>query len=312
MPRFCSFGAYVPHRVVSNADLARQLSCTPDWIREMSGIEERRFAEDEETVIDMGFAAARQCLERASVLAEQVGMLIVASGSGDRRFPGPACSIAARLGLKQTPALDVPMASAGSLFGMSIASRLTAAYGRILVIGTEKMSTLAVREPLDKNIAILFGDGAGACLITAARGETKIIDSVLHTDGNFAEDLRLGHTGPFEMNGRSVITQAWRKIPAAISEVLERNHKIAAEVEIFLMHQANQNLIDRVARSLHVPSKKFFSNIARYGNTSSASMLIAASEWFALGGPQPGAAICFAGFGAGFHWGSLLAVNDGG
>ena len=298
--------------MVTNADLACRLDCSAEWIREMSGIEERRFADDEETVVDMGFTAATECLHRAGTLPEQVGMIIVASGSADRRFPGPACSIAARLGLKQTPALDVPMASAGSLFGMSIASRLTTAYGRILVIGAEKMSTIAIREPLDKNIAILFGDGAGACLITSARGSTKIVDSVLHTDGSFAEDLRLGHTGPFEMNGRSVITQAWRKIPAAISEVLERNQKLAAEVEIFLMHQANQNLIDRVARSLHVPSKKFFSNIARYGNTSSASMLIAASEWFGQGNPKPGAAICFAGFGAGFHWGAVLAVNDGG
>jgi 3-oxoacyl-[acyl-carrier-protein] synthase-3 len=307
VPRLLSFGAYLPRRVITNADLACRLGIAADWIREMSGIEERRFAEDDESVADMGVAAANDCLDKAGIQADQLGMIIVASGSGDRRFPGPACTIAARLGLNQTPALDVPMASAGALFGMSIASRLTAAYGHILVIGAEKMSTLAMRDPLDKNIAILFGDGAGACLITSGRGPAKIVDSVLHTDGAFAEDLRLGYTGPFEMNGRSVITQAWRKIPAAISELLERNQKSAAEVEVFLMHQANQNLIDRVARSLHVPSKKFFSNIARYGNTSSASMLIAASEWFAQKNPAPGAAICFAVFGAGFHWGALLA-----
>ncbi len=303
-----SFGAYLPSRVVTNSDMACQLGCTADWIREMSGIEERRFAAEDESVVDMGLAAANECLQRADILPEQLGMLIVASGSGDRRFPGPACTIAARLGLKQTPALDVPMASAGSLVGMSLASRLTSAYGHVLVIGTEKMSTLAIREPLDKNIAILFGDGAGACLISPEGGRLKIVDSVLHTDGSYAEDLRLGHNGPFEMNGRSVITQAWRKIPAAISEVLERNQKAASDVEIFLMHQANQNLIDRVARSLQVPSKKFFSNIARYGNTSSASMLIAASEWFSQGEPAVGQAICFAAFGAGFNWGALLAV----
>jgi 3-oxoacyl-[acyl-carrier-protein] synthase-3 len=306
--RLFSFGSYLPDKVVTSETLACRLGCTADWIREMSGIDQRRFAADEESVVDMGVAAARDCLERAGVLPEQLGMIIVASGSGDRRFPGPACTIAARLGLKETPALDMPMASAGSLVGMSLASRLVGTYHRVLVIGTEKMSTLAIREPLDKNVAILFGDGAGACLITSGRGSLRIVDSALHTDGSFAEDLRLGYDGPFQMNGRSVITQAWRKIPAAISEVLERNHKLAAEVEIFLMHQANQNLIDRVARSLHVPSKKFFSNIARYGNTSSASMLIAAAEWFAHKDPAPGAAICFAAFGAGFNWGALLAV----
>lgn len=274
----------------------------------MSGIDERRFAADDESVADMGVAAARDCLERAEILPEQVGLIIVASGSGERRFPGPACTIASRLGLKETPAIDVPMASAGSLVGMSLASRMVSAYHRVLVIGTEKMSTLAIREPLDKNIAILFGDGAGACLITSGRGPVRIVDSTLHTDGSFAQDLRLEYDGPFLMNGRSVITQAWRKIPAAISEVLERNHRSASDVEVFLMHQANQNLIDRVARSLHVPSKKFFSNIGRYGNTSSASMLIAAAEWFAVKEPAAGAAICFAAFGAGFNWGALLAV----
>src|SRR5271165_258129 len=156
---------------------------------------------------------------------------------------------------------------------MSLASRLAAHYGRILLIGTEKMSTLATREPLDKNIAILFGDGAGACLVTADLGPLQIVDSVLHSDGAFAEDLRLGYTGPVAMNGRSVITQAWRKIPSAILELLTRNGKAAPEIEVFLMHQANQNLIDRVARSLEVPAGMFYSNIGRYGNTSSASML---------------------------------------
>jgi 3-oxoacyl-[acyl-carrier-protein] synthase-3 len=274
----------------------------------MSGIEERRFAAPDETVVDMGVAAAQDCLTRAGIAADQLGMIFVASGSGNRRFPGPACTIAARLGLNHTPVLDLPMASAGSLFGMSLASQLVAVYGTILVIGAEKMSTLATREPLDKNITILFGDGAGACLISSAAGPVQIVDSVLNTDGAYAEDLRLGYSGPFEMNGRSVITQAWRKVPAAIQELLERNRWTASEIQIFLMHQANQNLIDRVARSLSVAPDKFFSNIARYGNTSSASMLIAASEWFSQTTPTAGAAICFAAFGAGFNWGALLAV----
>ena len=310
MAHLLSFGAYLPERIVANADLAGPLKCSSEWIREMSGIEERRFAAEDESVVDMGVAAAHDCLQRAGIMADDLDMILVASGSGDRRFPGPACTIAARLGLNQTPSLDIPMASAGSLFGMSVASRMAAGYKRILVIGAEKMSTLALREPLEKNIAILFGDGAGACLIGSGGGPLKIADSVLHTDGAYAEDLRLGHTGPFEMNGRSVITQAWRKIPAAITEVLERNGKTSAEVSVFLMHQANQNLIDRVARSINVEPDKFFSNIARYGNTSSASMLIAASEWWSGTRPASGSSICFAAFGAGFHWGALLACVE--
>jgi len=192
------------------------------------------------------------------------------------------------------------MASAGALFGMSLASRLTPMYGNILVVAAEKMSSVIGG---DKNTAILFGDGAGACLIGREDGSCRIVDSVLHSDGAFAEDLRLGLNEPIYMNGRSVIMQAARKIPASILEVLERNGMTAPDVDIFLMHQANQNLIDKVAKTIGVDSARFHSNIAIYGNTSSASMLIAASEWW----PNAGKTICFTAFGAGFQWGALLA-----
>jgi 3-oxoacyl-[acyl-carrier-protein] synthase-3 len=198
------------------------------------------------------------------------------------------------------------MASAGSLFGLSLSSRLASFYGNVLVVAAEKMSTILLREPLERGVAALFGDGAGACIVSAQQGLARIVDSVLHSDGAFAEDLKLEYGAPLEMNGRSVILQASRKIPAAIAELLERNHVSAADVEVFLMHQANQNLIDRVAKALGVRPEKFYSNIRRYGNTSSASMLIAAAEWWARGdvASRP---ICFAAFGAGFHWGALLA-----
>ena len=130
---------------------------------------------------------------------------------------------------------------------------------------------------------------------------------MLHTDGAFAEDLKLEFDAPLVMNGRSVIMQASRKIPAVISELLARNQKPASAIEVFLMHQANQNLIDRVARAIDVEPARVYSNIRRYGNTSSASLLIAAAEWWENPGPKPGQLICFAAFGAGFHWGALLA-----
>jgi 3-oxoacyl-[acyl-carrier-protein] synthase-3 len=164
-----------------------------------------------------------------------------------------------------------------------------------------------MREPLERGVAPLFGDGAGACLI-GPDGPVTIIDSVMHSDGAFAEDLRLDFDAPVAMNGRSVILQASRKLPSAIGELLEKNAKSAAAVKVFLMHQANQNLMDRVARALDVDAARFHSNIRRYGNTSSASMLIAASEWWLNPGPAAGDLICFAAFGAGFHWGALLLI----
>lgn len=301
-----AFGAYVPARVVTNRELAGKLNRTPEWILDVSGIEERRYAAAGETVASMAFAAAAQCLERAAMKAGDIGMFLVASGSAERRFPGPAATVAHQLGAAGVPAVDLPMASTGALFGMALAARLVDVYGNILVVASERMSPILEREPLEPGVAMLFGDGAGACIITPGAGSPKIVDAVLHSDGAFAEDLRLEFESPVSMNGRSVILQASRKIPAVISEVLSRNHKPASAVKIFLMHQANQNLIDRVAKALEVEPGKFYSNIRRYGNTSSASMLIAASEWWRDPGPRPGDNICFAVFGAGFHWGALL------
>ena len=296
------FGAYLPSRIVTNAELAARLGCEPGWILDVSGIEERRYAATDESVVTMGVAAAR-----AAMNGEPIGMILVSSGSSERRFPGPASAIAHALELVGIPAIDLPVASAGSLFGMALAAQLSSSYGNVLVIASEKMSTIAMREPLERGVAPLFGDGAGACLIGPEDGPVQILDSVLHSDGAFADDLRLDFEAPLAMNGRSVILQASRKLPSAIAEALAKTGNSAAAVKVFLMHQANQNLMDRVARALAVDTALFHSNIKHYGNTSSASMLIAAAEWWRDPGPAAGDLICFAAFGAGFHWGALLA-----
>ena len=307
MPAILGFGAYLPPRVVPNGELAARLNCDVRWIVDVSGIEERRYAGPEESVASMGVAAAEQCLERAAVKPSDVGMVLVSSGSAERRFPGPATAIAHALGLDGVPAVDLPIASAGSLFGMALAASLAGTHGNILVIASEKMSSIVSHDPLERGVVPLFGDGAGACLIANRNGAAQVIDAVLHSDGTFADDLRLEFGAPLEMNGRSVILQASRKIPTAAAELLRRNGKAVSAVKVFLMHQANQNLMDRVARALGVDAARFYSNIRRYGNTSSASMLIAAAEWWRDPGPNKGDLICFAAFGAGFHWGALLA-----
>jgi 3-oxoacyl-[acyl-carrier-protein] synthase III len=305
-----AFGRYVPSRVVPNAELAARLGCEADWILNASGIAERRWAADQETVVDMAAAAAGDCLHRASLNTTGVGMVIVASGTAGRRFPGPAAETAARLGLAGVPALDVPMASAGSLFGLAMAARFADTCGAVLLIATEKMSAVIETPPLDRNTAILFGDGAGACLIHPSEGRAELREFALHSDGAFADALRLEFGEPIHMDGRTVIMQAARKVPAAIREVLERSGRPADSVAAFLMHQANQNLIVKIAQSIGVAPEKFYSNIASYGNTSSASMLIAASEWTDAGGFHRDDAVVFAAFGAGFHWGAVLAVGS--
>jgi len=305
-----AFGSYLPARVVKNDEIGAMVGSSAEWILNVSGIEERRFAADGETVADMGTRAAEDCLGSAGMTAEDVGILLVASGSAERRFPGPAVSVAHRLGLGGVPAIDLPLASAGSLFGIALGSELAGTYGNVLVVAAEKMSSVVLQRPMNPATSVLFGDGAGACLISADGGAAWIVDSALHTDGAFSEDLKLEFAQPLEMNGRSVILQASRKIPRTIETLLERNGRAAAEIDCFLMHQANQNLIVRIAEALGVEAAKFYSNIRRYGNTSSASMLIAATEWVRQVGFRAGVPVVFATFGAGFHWGALLCVGE--
>ena len=156
------FGRYLPERVVPNAELAARVDRTAEWIENASGICERRFAARSESVADMGVRAAQDCLSRSGVALTSVGLLIVASGSGAVGFPGPAAEIAHRLGLETTPALDLPVASAGSIFALALGMRLAEGHGNVLVVASEKMSALIGDDP---NTAILFGDGAGAVIV---------------------------------------------------------------------------------------------------------------------------------------------------
>jgi 3-oxoacyl-[acyl-carrier-protein] synthase III len=309
MAFIAGFGAYLPSRIAANAEIAARLGCDPGWIVSASGIEERRIAGDDESLVTMGAEAARDCLSRCSMTARDISLAIVATGSSGRRFPAPGAEIAHGLGLGGIPVIDLPMASAGSLYAMALAADLAAAYGPVLVVATEKMSPIVLGSEIHRDTAILFGDGAGAVVIRPDSGVAVIGASCLHSDGAFAGELRLGLTGLLEMNGQAVILQSTRKIPSSIAEVLQKVGLRAEDVDRFILHQANRNLIVRVARTLGVSADRFYCNINRLGNTSSASMLIAAAEWSATGGFSPGKPVVFSAFGAGFHWGALVATG---
>ncbi len=299
-------GCWLPSRVVDNAELAPMVGADPAWLLQATGIEQRRFAGPQDTVATLGIAAARDCLAAADVPASEIGMVIVSSGSAEKRFPGPASTIAAAAGIAGKPAIDLPMASAGSLFALSMAAQFAPRYGHVLVVASEIMSRVVRMDPTGRDTAILFGDGAGACLVSADRGFARIDDFALATDGDFAETLRLDFDAPLYMDGRTIILQAARKMPRIIGELLERNHLKADAVGTYLLHQANLNLITRVAQALGAPDARFFRNIARYGNTSSASMLIAATEWWRAVEKPLRDPIVFAVFGAGLNWGAML------
>lgn len=257
------FGKYLPERVVGNKEMAGLLEVEPAWIQEMSGIETRRFAADGETVASMAVQAGLAALETSGVSASELGLILVASGTSERRFPGPASEVQFRLGAAQAVAIDVPMASAGALFAMVQAALWAPRAGKVLVIAAEKMSTAVLTPPMEKGTAMLFGDGAGACVVDRDQGFARIVDWELASDGSTAADLRLEFGAPVHMNGRVVIMHAARKVPAAIAALLARNAVAAADVRVFLMHQANANLLAKIAQTVGVGVERFFSNIAR-------------------------------------------------
>jgi 3-oxoacyl-[acyl-carrier-protein] synthase-3 len=299
-----AFGRYLPERVVSNDELAAELGIEPTAIVKSCGIEQRRYAAEGETLVGLGCAAALDCLKKAGIGAEAIGFLLVSSGSAEVFCPGPASAMAARLRMANIPAMDVPVASAGSIAALVLADSLAERFGNVLVVATEIMSRRVSRTPEGKDTAMLFGDGAGACLVSQDAGFARIAGVALHADGELAGAISV-HEGRFAMEGMAVIRHASQKLPEVIAEVLAGHGIAATEVEVFLVHQANLRLLERVAKALGVPNERLFTNIQRYGNTSSASLLIAAAEWCPekLKGPMVMAA-----FGSGLTWGALLAV----
>jgi len=301
-----ALGFYGPPGIVTSRELAARVDADPAWLVEATGIEERRFAAPGTSVADLGVLAARDCLENSGIAATEIGLLLVASGSAERRFPGPAAAIGSSLGIAGVPAVDLPIASAGSLFALALAAQLAPVYRNVLVVGAEIMSRVLRLDAAGRDTAILFGDGGGACLVSSESGFAEIRDSLLASDCGFSDALALPWDAPLHMDGRTVILHASRKLPRAISELLDRNGRQPSDIGTYLLHQANRNLITRIANALKVPADRFFSNLDRYGNTSSASLLIAAAEWWRASGEKPAAPVIFAAFGAGFHWGALL------
>jgi 3-oxoacyl-[acyl-carrier-protein] synthase-3 len=301
-----AFGRYLPERIVSNEELAPQLGVTPDWIVGACGIEQRRYAADSQTVADLGLAAAENCLANAGLDPREIGFLIVSSGSPNVFCPGPATEIAFRLGLGSTPAIDLPIASAGSIAALALADSLAPRFGNVLVVATEIMSRRIDRSPEGKDAAILFGDGAGAAVISPSNGFARIAAVALHSNGEKAQAIRVTQGG-FAMEGITVIRLASQLLPAVIQQVLDAASTPASSVAALLIHQANLKLLERVAKVLEIPRDRLFTNIDRYGNTSSASLLIAAAEW-RESTPVLGSPIIFAAFGSGLTYGALLAI----
>ncbi len=305
MAHVLGFGRHLPARVVDSGELAERLGVTREWVLQSCGIEQRRWAAPDETVLDLAERAARPLLTRLGLQASEIGALLVGSGTPERVFPGLSASLARRLDLARVFALDVPLASSGSLVALALALDLCPRYGPVLVVGAEKMSAVLERD-FQKETAILFGDGAGACVVAPGDGPLRLLDARVWTEGAFADSLYLEPGGALRMQGREVILQASRQLPRAVRELLSAHGRAPADVGLFVFHQANLNLLTRVAALLEVGPERLLTNVARYGNTSAASLLIAASEAEDTGRFAPGRLAVLAAFGAGFSCGAAL------
>jgi 3-oxoacyl-[acyl-carrier-protein] synthase-3 len=325
--RITGVGHYVPERVVTNHDLEACMDTSDAWIQERTGIRERRFVRDDETCSDLGVAAAREALATAGRSAADVDFVVFATLSPDYYFPGNSVLLHRKLGLGTAGALDVRNQCTGFVYGLSVADAMirTGTVERALVVGAEVHSAGLRLSTEGRDTAVLFGDGAGAVLLEATDDQhgSRILWHRLHADGRFAEELSLlrpgsshrpwisadmieqGQTFP-HMNGREVFKHAVTRFPEVITEVLALEGVTPDQVDLIIPHQANERITEAVRKRLRLPDDKVYSNIARYGNTTAASIPIALSEAVAAGKVKRGSLVCLAAFGSGFTWAATL------
>jgi 3-oxoacyl-[acyl-carrier-protein] synthase III len=301
-------GSYLPERVLTNKEFESYLETSDEWIRDRTGIEQRRIVADDELVVDMAEHAAKRALEAANLSAHDIGLIIVATTTPDLVFPSVACVLQSKLkGTIPCPAFDIQAACSGFIYALSIAD-LYVKQGVVkhaLVIGAEAMSRLM--DWSDRGTCILFGDGAGAVVISAS--ETPgIIATHLHADGSCHPLLyseKREHPN-IHMNGAEVFKQAVGELSDIVDETLEKNNIQKQDIDWLVPHQANLRIIKAAAKKLSLPMDRVVVTVDRHGNTSAASVPLALDEAVRDGRIKRGELLLLEAFGAGFSWGSAL------
>ncbi|MCP2045105.1 3-oxoacyl-ACP synthase III family protein [Pontibacter sp. HSC-36F09] len=325
--KIAGVGHYVPEKIVTNFDLEKIMETSDEWIRERTGIQERRyFQEGVDTTSNMGAKASMKALEMAGLKPEEVDMIVFATLSPDYVFPGSGVLMQREMGLKDIPALDVRNQCSGFVYALSVADQFikTGMYNNILVVGSEIHSNGLDFSTRGRNVSVIFGDGAGAVVLTPSESTDRgILSTHLHADGEFAEELavidpgstkkdRLTHEMIDEgtiypyMNGNQVFKHAVTRFPEVIEEALNKNGYKASDVDMLIPHQANLRITSYIQQKMGLPAEKVMSNIQKYGNTTAASVPIALSEAVQEGRIKEGDLVCMAAFGSGFTWASAL------
>ena len=322
--RIIGSGGYAPPRTVSNADMAKLVDTSDEWIRTRTGIRERHLIDHEGAMAstDMAEPAARAALERAGIGPLDLDMIVVGTVTPDLRLPSAACLLQNKLGAKNASAFDVVAACAGSLYALTVAEKFiqTGSIKRALVIGVETMTMIT--NWTDRNTCVLFGDAAGALVVEAAPNDGPgIVDTAIYADGSAWEHLYIKGGGSktaltaelieqkadrLTMNGREVYKIAVRALVDAAEKILKKNNCTASDVKLVVAHQANLRIIEAVSERVHIPLDRFVINIDRYGNTSSASALVTFDEAARAGRMKPGDLVLMLAIGAGMAWSAIL------
>jgi len=326
--RIIGTGSYLPERVLTNADLEKMVDTSDEWIRTRTGIRERRIAADGEATSDMATAAALRALEEAKLTAEDLDMIVVATVTPDMPFPATACFVQDRIGARKAFCFDLEAACSGFLYGVETARRFIecGAIRTALVIGAEKLS--CVTDWADRSTCVLFGDGAGAAVLSAGNHGRGIIATMLGSDGGLTGLLNIPGGGSrfpataqsidrrlhfMKMTGNEVFKHAVRCMCDAGTRVLEQSGMTIDDVACVIPHQANMRIIRAIARRFgHHCMKKFYVNLERVGNMSAASVPVALDEAVREGVIKNGDVVLFIVFGGGFTWGAaLMEWNNG-
>ncbi|MHC4441114.1 MAG: beta-ketoacyl-ACP synthase III [Planctomycetota bacterium] len=315
-------GSYLPERVMTNADFAKFLDTSDEWIHTRTGIRERRIAGDDEDSLTMAKEASIRALDSAGVSASEIDLIVVATSTPYVPLPATACYLQRELGCGHTAAFDVSAACSGFVYALVNGSYLMTSgrYGHALIVGSEKMST--VTDFTDRTVCVLLGDAAGAVVLSPAdNGVSGLYDHILGADGSGAGMLHIPGGGTktpasiesvkerlhyLKMNGREVYKFAVVKMQEVIVETLDRVGIQLDDLALIIPHQSNQRMIESAGRKLGIPMSKIALNIDRYGNTSAASIPVALDEAYRGGRIKAGDWVLLAGFGAGYTWASAL------
>ncbi len=319
---FGGIGSYAPQKILSNQELAKIVDTSDEWIRSRTGIRERRIAQNGESCSDMGARAARAAIAQANLKPEDIDLLIVATMTPDMLFPSTACIIQTKLGLRNIPCFDVGAACSGFLYTLEIGCQMMKSgdYRNALIIGAEKLSSILDWQ--DRSTCVLFGDGAGAVVLTSVdRPGIGILGTSLAANGADGKILNMPGGGSNEpattksvlerrhylkMMGREVFKIAVRVMEQSALDLLVRHNIKPEEVDCIIPHQANMRIIELMSSRMGLPMEKFPINLDRYGNTSAASIPLALDEAYQEGRIKSGDYVLLIAFGAGLTWASSL------